>query len=134
MRNIDFSKQCAADIDEIFELSSWIRNWYQRNISHVNGTAKKIHVTDTLVTKILLGTLGCIPAYDRYFIDGLRAKGLSYSTLSKSNFQSVIEFYKDNRDDFDSVQESIKSKSGIYYPTMKLVDMYFWQIGFEEDL
>jgi hypothetical protein len=133
LRNIDFSKPCEEEIDEIFELSSWIRNWYQHNIRYVNGTAKKIHVTDTLVTKILLGTLGCIPAYDRYFIDGLRAKGLSYSTLSKANFQSVIEFYKDNRDDFDSVQESIKSKSGIYYPTMKLVDMYFWQIGFDED-
>lgn len=134
LRNIDFSKQCAAEIDEIFELSSWIRNWYQHKIRYVNGTAKKIHVTDTLVTKILLGTLGCIPAYDRYFIDGLRAKGLSYSTLTKKNFLSVIEFYKDNRDNFDSVQQSIKSKSGIYYPTMKLVDMYFWQIGFDEDI
>jgi hypothetical protein len=63
----------------------------------------------------------------------LRVKGLSHSTLSKSNFQSVIEFYKDNRDDFDSVQQSIKSKCGIYYPTMKLVDMYFWQIGFDKN-
>ncbi|MDZ4733513.1 MAG: hypothetical protein SGJ16_07995 [Nitrospirota bacterium] len=134
LRNIDFSKQCDSKIDEIFELSSWIRNWYQGNIRYVNGTAKKIHATDTLVTKILLGTLGCIPAYDRYFIEGLRAtKGLSYSTLTKNNFLSVVEFYKDNRDDFDSVQESIKRTSGIYYPTMKLVDMYFWQIGFDKN-
>ena len=99
----------------------------------MNGTAKKIHATDTLVTKILLGTLGCIPAYDRYFIEGLRAKGLTYSTLTKTNFQSVVEFYKTNRDDFDSVQKSIQRKRGVDYPTMKLVDMYFWQIGFEKN-
>jgi hypothetical protein len=133
LRNIDFSKQCDSKIDEIFELSSWIRNWYQDHIKHVNGTAKKIHVTDTLVTKILLGTLGCIPAYDRYFIEGLRAKGLSHSRLSKDNFLSVVKFYKLNKDDFDSVQQSIKRTSGIYYPTMKLVDMYFWKIGFDKN-
>jgi len=133
LRSIDFSKPCEAEIDEIFKLSFWIRNWYQRNISHVNGTAKKIHVTDTLVTKILLGTLGCIPAYDRYFVEGLRATGLRHSRLSKKNFLSVVEFYKRNKDDFDSVHQSIKRKSGIYYPTMKLIDMYFWQIGFDKN-
>lgn len=133
LRSIDFSKQCHAEIDEIFKLSSWIKDWYQQNVSHVNGKAKKIHVTDTLVTKILLGTLGCIPAYDRYFIEGLRAKGLSHSKLSKTNFLSVVGFYKDNRDDFESIQQSINRTSGTYYPTMKLVDMYFWQIGFEKN-
>ena len=134
LRNIDFSKRCDSKIDEIFELSSWIRNWYQHNINHVNGKAKKINATNTLVTKILLGTLGCIPAYDRYFIEGLRAKGLSYSNLSKTNFLSVVEFYRRYRHDFDSVQRSIKPTSGIQYPAMKLVDMYFWQIGFEKNL
>ena len=134
LRHIDFSKPCDAEVMQIFELSSWIKDWYQQNIRHVNGTAKNIHVTDTLVTKILLGTLGCIPAYDRFFIEGLRAtNGLRYSTLTKKHFLSVVEFYKDNRDDFDSVQKSIKHTSGINYPTMKLVDMYFWQIGFDEN-
>jgi hypothetical protein len=131
LRGIDFSKPCTSEIDEIFELTSWIRNWYRQNIKHVNGEARKINVTDTLVTKILLGTLGCMPAYDRYFVDGLRAKGLSYSRLSKNNFLSVVEFYNRNSDDFDSVQKSIKRTTGIYYPSMKLVDMYFWQIGFD---
>jgi hypothetical protein len=133
LRNIDFSKPCNSRIDEIFELSSWIKTWYQDKISHVNGTAKKINATNTLVTKILLGTLGCIPAYDRYFIEGLRAKGLSYSNLSKNNFLSVVDFYRRHRHDFDSLQRSINPTNGIHYPTMKLVDMYFWQIGFEKN-
>lgn len=131
LRGIDFSKPCTSEIYDIIKLATWIKNWYQQNVKRINGKAKKINVTDTLVTKILLGTLGCIPAYDRFFIDGLRIKGLRHSRLSKSNFQSVVEFYKQNRGDFDSVQQSIQRKSGIYYPSMKLVDMYFWQIGFD---
>jgi hypothetical protein len=70
LRCIDFCNECDGKIDEIFELAAWIKNWYLHNISHVNGKPKMIHVTDTLVTKILLGTLGCTPAYDTYFIDG----------------------------------------------------------------
>ena len=27
--------------------------------------------TDTLITKILLGTMGCIPAYDKFLKDGI---------------------------------------------------------------
>lgn len=131
LRSIDFSKPCVSEIGEIFELISWVRNWFQQNIKHVNGATRRINVTDTLVTKILLGTLGCVPAYDRFFIDGLRAKGFNHSRLAKRNFQSIVEFYSRNRRDFDSVQKTIQRKSGIYYPSMKLVDMYFWQIGFD---
>lgn len=132
LRSVDFSQECSAEIDQIFEWSDWIRNWYEEHIREVNGKSRKIHVTDTLTTKILLGTLGCIPAYDRYFIGGLRAEKLSYSRISKPHFRSLVEFYKHNKGDFDSAQVEIKKKSGVYYPAMKLVDMYFWQIGFEK--
>ncbi len=97
----------------------------------MNGKAKKVHVTDTLVTKILLGTLGCMPAYDTFFIEGLRTKKLKHSRLTKKSFLSIIRFYQRNRKGFDSAQQSIKHSSGITYPTMKLVDMYFWQSGLE---
>ena len=84
----------------------------------------------TLVTKILLGTLGCIPAYDRYFIDGMRKSGISYSRLSLSNLTSVVEFFKKYQAEFFGAQEDIYSQTNIRYPAMKLLDMYFWEIGF----
>lgn len=133
LRTIDFARVQNSEIDEIIELSFWIKKWYQNNITHVNGDKKAVSATDTLVTKILLGTLGCIPAYDRYFIDGLREKGISHSKLSKNNFLAVVGFYNNNKDSFDYVQKAIEDRNKIYYPTMKLVDMYFWQIGFEAD-
>ena len=30
----------------------------------------KNNLSETLITKILMGTLGCVPAYDRYFVKG----------------------------------------------------------------
>ena len=38
--------------------------------------------TETLVTKVLLGTFGCLPASDQYFIAGFRGAGLGYSYLN----------------------------------------------------
>ena len=29
-------------------------------------------VSPVLITKILMGTLGCVPAYDRFFVDGIK--------------------------------------------------------------
>ncbi len=39
--------------------------------------------TDILATKVLLGTLGCLPACDRFFVDGFRSRGLAYSRLNR---------------------------------------------------
>ena len=36
--------------------------------------------TDTLVTKVLLGTFGCLPACDRFFIAGFKKAGFNYSS------------------------------------------------------
>ncbi|MES9999179.1 MAG: hypothetical protein ABW125_07235 [Candidatus Thiodiazotropha lotti] len=133
LQNIDFANASDSDIREILDLISWVKEWYQDHIDLVNGEAKEVNVTDTLATKILLGSLGCIPAYDQYFIKGIRHKGLSYSVIKFANFKSVVCFYKKNQSQFSLASQSIYKKSGIHYPAMKLVDMYFWQIGYEQD-
>lgn len=133
LQQLDFSSIGDADLGKIIDLTQWIKSWYKDNIKAVNGKSKTINVTDTLVTKILLGTLGCIPAYDRYFIDGMRKSGVSYSRLNKSNFRSIIEFYKEHKKGFDAAQKTIYENGNVHYPSMKLIDMYFWQIGFQPD-
>ena len=132
-QEFNFSTIKDADLDKIVDLTSWIKNWYKENIKTVNGEEKSVNATDTLVTKIMLGTLACIPAYDRYFIDGMRNSGINYSKLTKKNFKVVADYYKQNEAEFLKAQKSIHEKSGIYYPAMKLVDMYFWEIGFQAD-
>jgi hypothetical protein len=131
LQRIDFTKATKQNIEEIFKLLYWVKDWYQNNIKFINGKEKKVNVTDTLATKIILGALGCIPAYDRYFIDGIRTVGLHYSGLKPANFTSVVNFYDYNHVEFESAKRTILEKSGINYPPMKLVDMYFWEISYE---
>lgn len=85
--------------------------------------------TDTLVTKVLLGTLGCLPACDRYFLRGIKSAGFKYSYLNPQFVDRVCSFCRDNLADLRKEQARIKSGSGMHYPLMKLVDMYFYEIG-----
>ncbi len=136
LQAVDFCRAGESELTDIFNLMASIKKWYQdrENIQSVNGDINRIvNVTDTLATKIALGTLGCVPAYDRYFIDGLRLSELPYSGLKQGNFLKVVRFYQENEFDFKCAQREIKERGGVTYPAMKLVDMYFWQIGFEND-
>jgi hypothetical protein len=118
----------------VIELIAEIKDIY-RKCGPINGEGRKVEASDTLVSKILLGTLGCTPAFDRYFIDGMREKNLAYSGIKEDNFKQVVEFYNKNRTAFIEAQATIseEGKSTVTYPPMKLVDMYFWQIGYELD-
>ena len=91
--------------------------------------------TDTLVTKVLLGTFGCLPACDRFFIAGFRCAGFFvYSWLNPRFVDRILQFSIENIGNLQDEQNRIKKASGVHYPLMKLVDMYFWQIGYESSL
>ena len=95
------------------------------------STVESRQVTDTLVTKVLLGTFGCLPACDRFFIAGFRNAGFNYSRVNQNFVVQVLDFCRENLDDLRNARPSVKSTGGVRYPLMKLVDMYFWQIGYE---
>ena len=86
-----------------------------------------------MVSKILLGVLGCVPAYDRYFIEGLKYHGFRYTNFSKESLLELFEFYNIYRLEFDKLQQ-ITETNGLRYSPMKLIDMYFWQVGYSLDL
>lgn len=93
--------------------------------------SKARQASDTLVTKVMLGTFGCLPACDRYFIDGWKSEGFSYSYLNKKFVERVLGFCRDHLLSFREEQATIDRNGGIYYPLMKLADMYFWETGYE---
>lgn len=96
-------------------------------------SAESRQASDTLVTKIILGTFGCLPACDRFFIDGFKSANFRYSYLNAKFLERILKFCKDNLRELREAQESIERTGGMRYPLMKLVDMYFWQVGFELD-
>jgi hypothetical protein len=87
--------------------------------------------TETLVTKVLLGTFGCLPACDQYFIAGFRNAGLGYSNLNAKVVKKLLNFSREHLTELRSEQVTIRDQRGAHYPLMKLVDMYFWQLGYE---
>lgn len=97
-------------------------------------------VTDTLITKILLGTIGCMPAYDTYFIEGRTGTKIARKLINKrkNTFDSLIDFYFDKKNkqkldkmksDIDKWEKRQYGNDSITYPIMKLIDMHFWTIG-----
>lgn len=87
-------------------------------------------ITSTLVTKIMLGTLGCTPAYDRFFKAGCKRCNVHpYSKFNMRSFEALIKFYNKHYKTFESLAKTICRETGILYPPMKLIDMFFWSVG-----
>lgn len=108
-----------------------IRGCYAKEQPSTDGITN--NATDTLVTKILLGTLGCVPAFDRYYVDSVKKNHVSKGLLNRNSVRSVAEFYRDNLKVFENLRHEL-SECGIEYPPMKLMDMCFWQDAYVDDL
>jgi hypothetical protein len=82
-----------------------------------------------LVTKIMLGVFGCVPAFDTYF-----KKGFSVWTFNMKSLVRVAEFYQQNADvidrhrvstlDFDTGRPTDRK-----YTRAKVIDMIFFVEG-----
>jgi len=118
-----------GNIEKIMKLKRKLEKYYGGN---------GISPTNTLISKVMLGTLGCVPAYDTSFIQGLRKVEKDkkiFHTFNKKSIAQLYEFYnyKEHKDDFEKVKEKIKSITQVEYPPMRLVDLYFWLIGNKKD-
>lgn len=120
-------------IEEILALKNKLFTYYS-NIKFTKGAVepKPISPTDTLLSKIMLGTLGCIPAYDRYFIDGLKEMKMSHKDFTALSLAELFVFIDKNIIEIENAQKLIKEQTNNHYPKMKILDMYFWQIGFDK--
>ena len=106
------------DLKSILNLIDELSSYYK--------TTHNVTPTDTLISKIILGTLGCLPAFDRFFIDGVKEKEYCFTTLKKKSLEGLFYFFEANQLELINIQKQYPQ-----YPIMKIVDMYFWQIGFE---
>lgn len=119
------------NLDLLNEIAMRIRDCYAKAQPSADGITN--NATDTLVTKILLGTLGCVPAFDRYYVSSVKKNHVSTGIFNKNSVLSVAKFYCDNLDTFENLRHEL-SKCGIEYPPMKLMDMCFWQDAYIVDL
>ena len=115
---------CSEGAEQVMTLCGGLTALYER---YGGGTP-----TDTLLTKILLGTLGCVPAYDRYLKEALRRTGAAPGVLGVRSLTQLGQFYLDRRMDFEELHR-LCAAGGVEYPPSKLLDMCFFQYGWEHD-
>lgn len=120
-----------SNLDLLEEIGARIKVCYANEKPVCDGIPN--NATDTLITKILLGTLGCVPAYDRYYVQSVKKHHVSSGKYNRNSVYCIAKFYCDNSDKFEKLRQEL-SKCGIDYPPMKLMDMCFWQDAYIEDL
>lgn len=112
-----------------------IEKHYRNILSTVDReAADEKEFSETLVTKILLGTFACVPAYDRFFKEGIKIYNIKKNDDKlkqkfcgpniKKHFEFISNFIMSNKDAFEHEE----------YPPMKCLDMFFWQVGYEATL
>ena len=99
---------------------------------------KLSHPTETLITKIMMATIGCVPALDGYFAEFIRDE--FKEEVPYCGFRSVTHralkyfntFYVANQNDFVSYQQKCRvvdfngNPTNFFYTKAKLLDMYGW--------
>ncbi len=93
----------------------------------------------TLITKILLGVFGFVPAFDNYFSNSFRNISGGYCGFRKLNTKSLIflrSFYEANQSSIDKLSATTFTtnfltgqKTKINYPKAKIIDMYGFSLG-----
>lgn len=113
-----------------------LEDYYKRAHSAFAADKEIEYESDTLLTKILLGVYGCIPAYDRFFKRGLSMFGRQQWLKNDGN-----ALFKKPKSLGELLQEgALRKELEEYYSAhpeytfMKVVDMYFFSLGayFEE--
>jgi hypothetical protein len=116
------------EIEEAYEQIDYFR-WDTKSKKYEKGT---VSATATLVTKVILGTIGCLPAYDDYFMYSAKTLIHGNHSLSKTRRQqsikTLVNYVNGNQNKLCAVQ---KESIGIIEncTIMKVVDMIFWEYG-----
>lgn len=127
---VDLKKKDNQNL--LMGLNKFLDDYYNEIRLSVKESVPQNKLSYTLITKILMGTLGCVPAYDRYFIAGVKSQNVTTGTYNIASVLKLVEFYEKNFEQLEEARQLLKVYD-LPYPQMKMLDMGFWQIGFELD-
>lgn len=121
--------------EEQIELIFCLKQELEKEIENLNRSMADnvVHQTDMIISKIMMGTIGLVPGYDRFFIKGVKKEGHNLK-FSKESFRELINMIKDRADLKNVWDIKVNIKESEYkYPPFKLVDIYFWLKGYENE-
>jgi len=99
---------------------SLILEVFDKLFEHYN--LKRVSPTDTLITKILLGTLGCTMALDTRVKASLGQLGITHK-FSRKHLVDMKKYYDDNKSIVDEAMITINNPK---YHILKCMDMSFF--------
>ena len=109
-----------------------IADYFRPIRDEVAGREVFSSVSPVLITKILMGTLGCVPAYDRFFQDGVATYKVRTREYSLKSVLRLVDFYEEHNDRLEEARRAMQIDD-LSYPQMKLLDMGFWQVGYDQE-
>ena len=93
----------------------------------------------TLITKILLGVFGFIPAFDNFFCNSFRAISegqCGFRSVNQKSLSFIKTFYEANKTTIDRLSDETFTtnfvagrKTTLNYPKAKIIDMYGFTAG-----
>ena len=63
-----------------------------------------------LITKILMGTLGCVPAYERFFQDGVAKHKVTTQEYSPKSVLKLVVFYEAHNDRLEEARRGMQTE------------------------
>ena len=126
--NYDDLNNEKSDIISLMDKIKMLYGDRPAEVRQIYHKEKVQNISDVLLTKILLGTLACIPAYDTYFTKAIRKYKNRTGTPSFKSMEALAKFYHDNEESLNNLLVEFE-KDDIKYPQMKLLDMGFFQYG-----
>jgi hypothetical protein len=95
-----------------------------------------------LITKIMLGVFGIVPAFDEYFCKCFKKVNpqlSKFTSFNKNSLEVVQNFYEENQTEINNLSNQIFTKDFIdstqnrfNYTKAKIIDMYGFVIGTKE--
>ena len=124
-----------ANKDKIKNLINVVSVEYIKQRSIVKHNKIDSPISPILVSKVLLGTLGCVPAYDSNFTKGLEACGIRPKTFGINSVVAVAEAFMDYESELVSLgmDNEYAGTEFFSYPCMKIIDSGLWYIGKESE-
>lgn len=113
-------------------------NKLHRAYTDIKEKLGEVEPSKTLITKIMLGVYGNVPAFDTYFTNTFKkifpGYGFSNKDLKEKQLQGISNFYKDKQKIIDNCEFKVLSFNGdvikdCYYTKAKIIDMYGFTNG-----
>lgn len=129
----------ASHKSEILQVYNDISQIMERIMNHneSNIPPKITKPSPTLITKIMLGVFGCVPALDQYFCKTFRGLYGGFYELGSKELDRIGSFYEQeqHKELIDSIRIPVLDfdgkKTELYYKKAKLIDMYGFVHGQE---